>query len=93
MAGRKCECAPGFAGLECGVMAPCPNGCTEHGLCREGRCLCAVGWEGVDCSVAVTPRGCPNYCAGHGVCSAGVCGARQLSWPPPGPSASCGRPA
>ncbi len=37
----------------CQFIAVCPNFCSFHGDCVQGRCQCDKGWTGTDCSVAV----------------------------------------
>ena len=75
--GSTCICAPGYAGDDCALVAPCPQSCSERGLCMDGRCECAPGYGGRsgNCAVRVdfAPTRCPHDCAGRGVCTAGAC--------------------
>jgi len=46
-----CECQVGWTGPTCEVqLKSCPNHCSNHGLCMNGRCMCGEGWQGSDCS-------------------------------------------
>jgi len=50
----------------------CPNNCSNHGVCRDGRCACADGYSGDSCQLE---RGgtCNGGCSKHGVCRTGRC--------------------
>lgn len=30
--------------------SPCPNKCSQRGVCMQGKCVCVEGWSGDDCS-------------------------------------------
>ena len=32
--------------------APCPNGCSGHGVCRDGECICEPEYTSSDCSTS-----------------------------------------
>jgi len=66
----RCECDPGFSGSDCASVVPCPDACSQRGVCSRGSCFCDPGWSGVNCS---TPEGCPRGCSGHGTCVSGSC--------------------
>lgn len=34
--------------------AVCPNFCTKHGTCSNGKCLCFIGWKGADCALSIS---------------------------------------
>jgi hypothetical protein len=59
----KCGCYPGWNGVICHTLIPCPNNCTDadHGICqKDSSCLCKSGFNGTDCSnilsnVTITP--------------------------------------
>ena len=38
------------------TAAPCPAGCSGHGLCAAGVCTCAVGWTGAACANPTASR-------------------------------------
>ena len=44
-------------------------GCSDHGLCHDGRCICAIGFGGPDCATTTVPSprdcstGCVHLCA------------------------------
>ena len=73
-----CECALGWAGVDCNVAAPCPSSCSGYGVCAYGKCLCAAGSLGADCASVVTKGAgplseCADDCSGAGVCVNGAC--------------------
>jgi len=41
----------------------CPNACSRHGTCHNGRCACNKGWAGEDCSAPLhhLSNGDPRY--------------------------------
>ncbi|XP_053213777.1 protein draper-like [Panonychus citri] len=60
---EKCDCEPGWAGINCDIKHTCPKGkkgknCDQPCLCQNdagcdaisGECICRPGWTGVDCS-------------------------------------------
>ena len=48
-----CLCEGGWSGLGCEARVPwCPNDCSLHGTCTDGRCSCDAGFVGGDCAVA-----------------------------------------
>jgi len=49
----------------------CPNGCSNHGECRNNECFCHVGFTGADCSVET--GNCLSNCMGNGVCINSTC--------------------
>merc|ERR1712176_658469 len=53
----------GGAGEDCSIST-CPNHCSHHGECVDGKCFCRAGFSGKDCSV----RSCPADCSGNGRC-------------------------
>eukprot|EP00299_Pterocystis_sp_00344_P016449 c8259_g1_i1.p1 GENE.c8259_g1_i1~~c8259_g1_i1.p1 ORF type:complete len:583 (-),score=125.93 c8259_g1_i1:35-1783(-) len=53
-----CECNPGYHGIDCGqVDGVCPQNCSGHGLCHNGKCHCNFGFKDDDCSTAFSPCG------------------------------------
>lgn len=48
---------------------PCPNDCSSHGLCDQGKCVCDSGFVGPDCARNV----CPVLCSGNGQYVRGAC--------------------
>lgn len=49
----------------------CPNGCSNHGECRNNECFCHTGYKGTDCSVEI--GSCPGNCNGNGACINSTC--------------------
>ena len=71
----KCLCDASWGGLACDERdIPCPNGCSNHGVCdhQTGKCICDPSWGGLDCTDIWLP--CPTAiidngrCTGHGTC-------------------------
>ena len=50
--------------------SPCLGGCSQRGICFEGKCFCDPGWLGDDCGREAK---CETDCDGHGVCAYGIC--------------------
>ncbi|KFU87163.1 Tenascin-R, partial [Chaetura pelagica] len=63
-----CVCEPGWKGPNCSEPE-CPNHCSNHGLCVQGKCICNEGFTGEDCG----ELGCPNDCHNRGRCVEGRC--------------------
>ena len=54
----------------------CLGGCSQRGICWEGRCFCDPGWGGDDCAIEQACKpGLATHgaCSLHGVCAYGVC--------------------
>ena len=66
--GHRCVCYPGFSGPACADVA-CPNHCSGHGVCADGKCKCEAGRTGTDCS----RHACPAACSGRGHCTRDGC--------------------
>ena len=70
-----CECEAPWAGEDCcssRFVEACPDSCSGHGTCIQGRCKCRAGWQGLSCS-GVDVGACPAGCSGHGECLDGKC--------------------
>lgn len=52
-AGDEYQLTARFHGQSYADGALCPNDCSSHGKCSEGKCACQHNWGGVDCSFAV----------------------------------------
>ncbi|XP_069497234.1 tenascin-N isoform X2 [Ambystoma mexicanum] len=63
-----CRCDEGWEGDDCSRRS-CPNNCTGHGRCVDGRCVCDEPYAGEDCGELLCPKGCN----GNGVCIDGRC--------------------
>jgi tenascin len=48
----------------------CPNDCSGHGHCHDGKCVCFPDFDGASCAI---PIRCPNKCNLQGYCQDGVC--------------------
>jgi len=71
---RFCVCDPFWQGDDCCtplLQARCPQKCSGHGICNEGKCECVSGWEGEGCDL-LAPN-CPDNCSGHGECRGSRC--------------------
>lgn len=76
MGKRRCECAAGFGGDDCGrvVETPhCPVYCSGHGSCGDMGCSCVHSqlstiWGGAGCATIRQPEGCTHGCSGKGTC-------------------------
>lgn len=52
----RCDCPPGYSGVQCQVADPCYNiTCYNGGTCANGQCNCPTGYGGSDCSIVLTP--------------------------------------
>ena len=69
----------------CNRAVPCPNDCSGHGDCVNGKCVCDFDYSGVDCGngghlkVEIFGPRCKNNCSNNGLCDGGKC-LCNLEW-------------
>jgi hypothetical protein len=74
VAPNQCQCAPGWAGKDCGIPV-CTQTCKNNGNCTlPNLCTCEKGWSGHDCSYALCAQECNNggKCVAPDVCECKV---------------------
>jgi hypothetical protein len=87
--GYTCSCAPGWAGMHCGMdidecdqdVPPCQNGSACSNTQGSYTCECTAGWKGMNCEVDVDECADgidPPQCANDGQCNNFAPGTQTL---------------